>query len=90
MSFNPHMHKLDPGDPSTIFFGDQFCLKNARFHVFLNFHARKHDIYFKGSGPNSQEMVNFVSIYSGSLEPHNWSYLRAAEGSMWDKKIILL
>ena len=41
------MHKMGPQGPNHYIFGDQFYLKNGRmlkFHVFLNFNARKHMI----------------------------------------------
>ena len=41
------MHKMGPQGPKHYIFADQFYSKNARklrFHVFLHFNARKHDI----------------------------------------------
>ena len=47
INFNPPMHKMSPRRPKHYIFGNQFYSKNAkrlRFHVFLQFNARKHMI----------------------------------------------
>ena len=58
------MHKMGPQARKHYIFGNQFYLKNVgklRFHVILNFHAKKHDIIIL---PEVDEIHKILLIFA--------------------------
>ena len=75
--FHPHMYKMGPWGSKHYIFGDHFYSKNTRklrFHVFLQFDARKHMIssfYLKRL--EFTKNCEFVQISFGSPGTYNWN-----------------
>ena len=71
--FNPYMHKMVPGDSSTILLATIFAQKNARswgsMYPSILMLGNIWYYHFTWSGPNSQEIGNLFQFNSGPQGP---------------------
>ena len=73
--FNPHMHKLGPGVPRTIFLVTSFTGKmpESSYSMYSSIFMLENIYHFTRSGPNSQEIVNFIPNMGPGGTKLNWS-----------------